>query len=104
MSQQDQDRDEKFYQRADAQINLANEQINTEETRPALANDSLLYASARFSTWIAAASFTNGEDFKNDKENIITFFTNHYKEMLEEHFSDYAENYDRYMGVSEEKK
>jgi predicted metal-dependent hydrolase len=103
MSQQYQDRDENFYKRADALINLANEHINNEETRPALANDSLLYASARFSTWIAAASFKSGEEFTEDKENIIEFFTQQYKEMIEEHFKDYAENYDTYMGVSKEK-
>ncbi|HEC45301.1 MAG: hypothetical protein B6D54_01230 [Epsilonproteobacteria bacterium 4484_65] len=102
MSQQ-QDRDENFYKRADALIALANDHINTAQTRPALANDSLLYASARFSTWIAAASFKNGEEFRNDKEDIIEFFTNQYKEMIEEHFKDYAENYDTYIGVSKKK-
>jgi hypothetical protein len=33
-----------------------------------------------------------------DRENAIAFFSNKFKEMLEEHFDDYAENYDRYMG------
>ena len=102
MSQPSDDRDEAFFKRADTFIALANDHINTAQTRPALANDSLQYASARFSTWLAAASFANSQEFREDKENIIAFFTKQYKSMLEEHFDDYAENYDRHMGVSEE--
>ncbi len=90
--------DEKFYERADAHIALANQYINDEQTRPVLANNSLMYASARFSAWITAASFANAEEMIADRENAIAFFSNKFKEMLEEHFDDYAENYDRYMG------
>ncbi len=100
---QPQERDVEFYQRADAHIALSNEQINTKQTKPVDANDSLLYASARFNAWIVAASFNNSKDFKIDKTNAITHFTDAYKTMLEEHFDDYAENYDKYMGVTEDK-
>jgi len=34
---------------------------------------------------------------KADKANAIEYFTNAYKSMLEEHFDDYAENYELYM-------
>ena len=90
--------DEKFYERADAYIALANTHINNEKARPALVNNSLLYASARFSAWITAASFTNAEDMIADRKNAIAFFTNKFQEMLEEHFDDYAKNYNTYMG------
>jgi len=103
MSQPTQERDETFYQRADAHIALANEQINNHQTKPVDANDALLYAASRFNAWIIAASFSNAQDLKNDRENAIAYFTNAYKEMLEENFDDYAENYDVYMGVSDEK-
>ncbi len=94
---QTQERDEKFYQRADAHIALANEQINEQETHPTLANDSLIYAAARFNAWIVAASFANADEVKNDKENAIEYFTNAYKTVLEEHLDDYIANYDVYM-------
>ncbi len=99
MSNPVQERDETFYKRADEHIALANNHINTQQTKPVDANDSLLYATARFNAWIVAASFTNAEDMKNDKENAIAYFTDAYKKMLEEHFDDYTENYNTYMGV-----
>ena len=92
--------DENFYKRADEYINLANEHINKTQARPALVNNSLMYASARFSAWIVAASFTNSKDMIADKQNAIEFFTNNYKEMLTEHLDDYATHYDEYMGIS----
>ena len=93
--------DENFYNRADEYIALANKHINETHARPALVNNSLMYASARFSAWIVAASFTNADDMKADKANAIEFFTSKFKEMLEEHFDDYASHYDEYMGIKE---
>ena len=98
---QEQERDEKFYERADAHITLANEHINSRQTSPVLANDSLLYGAARFNAWIVAASFKNREDLKNDKENALEYFTNAYKSMFEEHLNDYIENFETYMGPKE---
>ncbi|SFV62932.1 hypothetical protein MNB_SV-3-1610 [hydrothermal vent metagenome] len=98
---QPQERDEKFYERADAHIALANDQINTKETHPTLANDSLIYATARFNAWIVAASFTSSEEIQNDRANAIEYFTNAYKTMLEEHLDDYIANYDVYMKGAE---
>ncbi|RRS30092.1 MAG: hypothetical protein P794_08530 [Epsilonproteobacteria bacterium (ex Lamellibrachia satsuma)] len=94
--------DEKFYERADAHIALANDHINHEQVRPALVNNSLLYAASRFSAWIAAASFTNAEDLQKEKEDVLDFFTNKYREMLEENFDNYAQNYEHFMGISKE--
>jgi predicted metal-dependent hydrolase len=98
MSQTTPQRDETFYKRADEHIALANSHINTQQVRPVDANDSLLYATARFNAWIVAASFTNPEEMQADKAHAITYFTEAYKKMLEEHFDDYVKNYDVYMG------
>ncbi len=48
--------DEKFFERADAYINLANEHINT-KVEPRLVSTSLMFASARFNAWISASGF-----------------------------------------------
>ncbi len=93
--------DEKFYERADDYIALANDHINTTQARPALVNNSLLYAASRYSAWISAASFTNAEDLKKEKEDVLNFFTKKYRAMLEENFDNYAKNYEHYMGISE---
>ena len=93
--------DSKFYERADAHIALANGHINP-EIHPGLASNSLMFAASRFNAWVAAAGFTNGEDLKKEKAEILEFFTTQYKLMLEENLANYAENYDHYMGVSKE--
>ena len=93
--------DEKFYERADSHIALANGHINA-NIHPGMASNSLMFGASRFNAWVAAAGFTNGEDMKKEKKEILEFFTNQYKLMLEENLDNYAENYDHYMGVSKE--
>ncbi len=93
--------DEKFFERADAHIALANGHINA-QLHPGLASNSLMYAASRFNAWVTAAGFKSGEDMKKERKEVIDFFTEQYKLMLEENFDNYAENYDHFMGVSKE--
>jgi len=93
--------DEKFYERADAHIALANGHINA-NIHPGMVSNSLMFGAARFNAWVAAAGFSNGEDMKKEKEDILKYFTEQYRLMLAENLENYAENYDHYMGVSKE--
>ena len=93
--------DEKFFERADAHIALANGHINAQH-HPGLASNSLMYAASRFNAWVTAAGFKSAEDMKKERKEVIDFFTEQYKLMLEENFDNYAENYDHFMGVSKE--
>lgn len=95
--------DAEFYKRADAHIALSNNHIN-EEVHPGDSSNSLMFASARFNAWVAAAGFTNAEDMKKEKQDILDFFTGQYKLMLEENLTNYIENYDMYMGTNTENK
>ena len=95
--------DESFYKRADEHIALANGHINT-KVHPGSSSNSFMYAASRFNAWVTASSFKNGEDMKKEKQEVLDFFVNQYKLMLEENFDNYAENYDQYMGVSKEMK
>ncbi len=88
--------DGNFYKRADAHINLANKHIN-EQVPPADANNSLMFASSRFNTWITAAGFKNGEEMAKEKEEIINFFATQYKHMLEQNFDNYVENFEQFI-------
>jgi len=90
--------DKKFYERADAHIALANGHINT-EIHPGIASNSLMFAASRFNAWVAAAGFKNGEDMKKEKKEVLDFFVNQYKLMIEENFDNYADNYEQYMGT-----
>jgi len=93
--------DTKFYERADAHIALANGHINA-NLHPGMVSNSLMFGAARFNAWVAAAGFSNGEDMKKEKEDILKYFTEQYRLMLAENLENYAENYDHYMGVSKE--
>lgn len=93
--------DDKFFERADAHITLANEHVNS-EVKPEIASNSLMYAAARFNIWATAGGFKNGEDMKKEKKAILKFFTEQYNLMLEENFDSYAENYEYFMGVSKD--
>lgn len=93
--------DANFYKRADAIIALANSHIN-EQTPPADATNSLMFASSRFNAWIAAMGFKNAEEMKTEKEEIINFFTTQYRYMLEENFNNYVENFDQFIAKAKE--
>ena len=98
--------DGNFYKRADAIISLANSQIN-EETPPADATNSLMFASSRFNAWIAAMGFKSAEEMKAEKEEIVNFFTTQYQHMFEENFDNYVENFEQFITgakASQEKK
>jgi len=99
--QQENQVDEKFYERADAHIALANGHINA-KIHPGWASNSLMFAATRFNAWVSAAGFANGEDLSKEREEILKFFTDQYKLMLEENLDNYIENYDMFMGVSKE--
>jgi len=102
MSQtQEQQLDEKFFERADAHIALANGHIN-QQIQPGLVNNSLLFASARFSAWICAAGFQSGEEMIAKKKELMDYFIGQYASMLEENLENYAQNYDLYMGITKD--
>lgn len=93
--------DEKFYERADAFISVANENVK-EGTHPGMVSNSLMFASTRFNSWVTAAGYANADDLAKEKEDILKFFTEQYRLMLSENLDSYIENYDEYLGYSKE--
>ena len=91
-----QETDKDFYTRADAHINIANQQI--EKVSRGKVSASMMYATARFNCWISACKAESGDDLRGGKEEIIEYFVEKYREMLAEHLDDYASNFDKYMG------
>ena len=88
--------DKKFYEMADAFIAIANEQSKNEN--PGKVSASFLYAASRFNTFIVAAVSCQANEFASKKEESIDYFMAKYKEMLVEHFENYKENFDQYIG------
>jgi len=88
--------DEKFFNRADAHINLSNNQLSNASHGKVSA--SMMYSVARFNSWVSACGFNNAQEMKNAKEETVNYFVNEYKKMLEENLADYIKNFDNYMG------
>jgi hypothetical protein len=92
------DVDPEFYERADAHINLSNDQL-AGATR-GKASASMLYGTARFNAWISATGFNSGEEMKQAREESIRYFVEQYEKMLAENLDDYIENFEKYMKPS----
>lgn len=91
-----QDIDDKFYNRADAHINLSNEQI-TEPIDREKVSASFMYSVARFNAWVSACGWNGSKEMSESKEETIEYFVTEYRRMLEENIDDYIENFDKYM-------
>jgi len=90
------EQDDKFYDRADEHIGIANEQISAEVGKGKV-SASFMYAVARFNSWISASTCDDQEEMIKDRDYFIDYFTKQYREMLEENLDDYIENFDSYM-------
>ena len=82
-----------FLQRADAQIAIANEQLQQGLTLGEV-SASYMYGSVRFTTYMACTSYHTAEDMLADKDDIIEYFTKEYKLALEEHLNNLAKTHD----------
>ncbi|CAA6810128.1 MAG: Unknown protein [uncultured Sulfurovum sp.] len=100
--EQTQPLDDKFYERADSFINLANEAITREEASAGQIANSLMFATSRFNAWVTAAGYQKGEDLAKEKEAILEFFTEQYRLMLSENIDSYVTNFNEYLGYSKE--
>lgn len=94
--------DKDFYKRADAHINLSNDQI-TPEVEPGNVSASFMFSLARFNAWISARGFDNADDFRNSKQKMIEYFVKEYTQMLDENLEDYINNFNSHLGIPEEK-
>ncbi len=87
--------DPHFYDRADAVINLANEQ--SKEAARGMVSASLMYATARFNSWVSACGFERAEEMRAAKEETIEYFVREYRAMLEHNLDDYITHFGKYM-------
>jgi hypothetical protein len=84
--------DREFRAVVDRFIHLANEQIETvPREHVSLA---LLYAAARFNSFIVSTHAPDKAKFRADRPKAFEFFTSEYRRMLEENLDDYERVYD----------
>jgi hypothetical protein len=91
----DSETDDMFYRRADAHIDLANEQVA--EVSRGKVSVSFMYAVARFNSWVTACKADSAEDLRAGKEESVEYFVSQYRAMLIENLDDYIEHFDKYM-------
>ncbi len=87
--------DDAFYARADAHIGLSNAQADTAPQE--LVNASMLFASARFCAFLAAGGYSSGEAMGAKREEIVEYFVDGFRQMLEGNVDAYIRNFDSYM-------
>jgi hypothetical protein len=90
------DVDAQFYERADAHIHLSNDQLAVENGRGKV-SASMMYATARFNAWVSACGFSQGKEMASAREEIVAYFVEQYRQMLEENLDDYIANFSDYM-------
>ena len=87
--------DDKFYDRADAHIHLANDQ--GEDASREMVNASLMFASARFSAFVSARGFESGEAMAAKRDETIEYFVAGFRQMLEGNIDAYIRNFASYV-------
>ena len=87
--------DDEFFNRADAHITLANEQVK-DATRGKV-SASFMYGAARFNAWVAACGVDSADELQESKAEAIEYFVDAYRKALTEHLDEYIANYERYM-------
>jgi hypothetical protein len=92
--------DEKFYDRADALIHLANAQLSA--TTGGKVSASFMYAASRFNAWRSACGFEKKEEMEAARAETIAYFVAEYEKCLTENLDDYIENFNRYMKPNDE--
>ncbi len=85
-------RDPQFYNRADAHINLSNQQVPLFNPQPT--TDSMVYASARFAAWLIASTCANRAELTAKAPAAMARMTEMFHAMLDEHMADHISRFD----------
>lgn len=90
----DDQQDKQFWELADSFIHLANEHVeNVPRSRVSAA---LLYAAARFNSFVVTANSNSKAQLSEEKEAAILYFVEQYEKMLRENIEDQLANYEKY--------
>jgi Protein of unknown function (DUF3144) len=91
--------DQAFYDRADAHIHLANDEL--EKASHEKVNASLMFASARFSAFLSARGFGSGEAMAAKKAETVEYFVSGFRQMLEGNIDAYIRNFEAYVQTAD---
>lgn len=86
--------DEEFWEIADSFVNLANQHLD--HTGQEKVSAAMLYAAARFNSFVVASAAGGVEELKRDQKEALEYFTEQYRKMLRENLVDQIENSEKY--------
>lgn len=89
-------KDKEFYEMADAHIAVANE--HAKEIHSGKVSATILYSAARFNTFLVASNSESAAELSSRKEEACEYLMAEYQKMLDEHFADYAKNFEKFLG------
>ena len=89
-----QELDDKFYERADAFIHLANDQQL--EIHRTYVSASMMHGTARFNIYVSAMRAVSAEHLAANREKIVDYFIASYRKSLDLHLDDYIANFEDY--------
>ncbi|MGL4474166.1 MAG: DUF3144 domain-containing protein [Shewanella sp.] len=88
--------DKAFYQRASELIQVANQQNQDPKLKTGEISASFMYGLARYNAWFGSTSFDTKEQMQSKKQEMMEYYIERYKEMLESNMDDYIEHFDHY--------
>ena len=87
--------DDTFYDRADAHINLANQQIDSLQDLGKV-SASMTFGASRFNAWMSARSFRSAKEMAEAREELLKYFCEQYRMMLEDNLDDHIAHFEQY--------
>ena len=92
------DADKAFYDRANAHINLSNEQL--EQDVHGKVSASMMYSTARFCTSLTASGYNTSVEMATHRKENVDYFVREFRLALEENMDEYIKNFDQYMNLA----
>ena len=88
--------DPKFDRRVESIIQLCNAQLAGEPQANMVAA-SAAFAAARFGVWVTANMSMTAPEFLAMRKDTVAAMTEGFRQMLEQHYDEVAQNYDSYL-------
>ena len=93
-----------FFERTDEFIKLANEFCRPEKGQKpqpvelrGQVSAAMLFATARFNTWVAANNFKDGNEMRDAKDQVMSYILQQFQMMLEDNYDEYCEQFENYL-------
>ncbi|MDO6640193.1 DUF3144 domain-containing protein [Pseudomonadota bacterium] len=88
--------DKAFFDRASQFINVANEFNQNPKVKTGEVSASFMYSLTRYNAWFASTGFDNAEEMQQKKADMVAYYTEEYRKLLEGNMEDYIQNFDHY--------